>query len=126
MSSHDKLFAGLDEVGKEARHLILDSLYCDIFNLSNDLTGNLAENDIHWLAREIWFRSDWAHDRGRYDDLPESEREHWEEITRASITAMGMFMGRVADRCQAHAKVLHELLRADRAEQKRRREEGER
>lgn len=114
----DRIGESLDFVSTEAKRLVLDSLYCELFNLTGDLEGNTAERDIDWLASQIWLRMDLMRERRDFDRLTDDEKDHWRAVARATLEALPLFMSRVVDRWSDHAKVIGTMLHALRSEEK--------
>ncbi len=105
----------LDFVGAEARHLVMDAVYCALANSASDLEGNTAETDVNWFAFQIWGEARRDHNNHVWENvLSEDEREHWRTVARACLDRLPFLMSRMANRCRRAAEVANTLARAER------------
>lgn len=108
----------LDFVSREARTMVLDSLYCTLHNHANDLAGNTAETDLEWFAAKLW---EWrTHKPGFHWEqvLTDEEREEWRETARVALEVLPLLMSKIESRCRAYAQAIQTLLAAERKAEK--------
>ena len=92
----------LDFVSRDARCLVLDSVYCTLFNAAGTIDGNTEASDVEWFARQIHEEvNGW---RNQWEQVPEEVREEWRRIARAALVRLPYLMSRIAHRCQATAQ----------------------
>lgn len=99
---------------------LLDALYCQFANTTGELLGNTEANDIEWFARRLWEAEDDRRIGWHWEQvIGDEERERYRRWARTVLRELPMLMSRMAHRCEAHAKVIQTILRADRVEQGR-------
>jgi hypothetical protein len=108
----------LDFIGREAQDLVLDAVYCSLFNKAGELEGNTAASDIEWFAQRIWERTR-GNAFGNWNNLAEDTREFYREVARASLEALPVLMERIAARCRTQAQAVRTLLEANRRANKK-------
>lgn len=110
---HDHLLDSLDFVSRDARHLVIDAVYCAIFNAAGDLEGNTEKSDVEWFARQIW-QDVSGRVPGRWEGMTDDNKEFWRKVAKASLERLPYLMGRIAHRCRMYTQAINSLLKAER------------
>ena len=118
MKDESQLLGSLDFIGREARHLTIDAVHCELFNLSGSLLGNTPDSDVDWLARTIFGHVGGDYTNLAWEALPDSDKEWWLKVTSAAIDRLPDLMSRIAHRMQHYAKTLEALSKAERRQLK--------
>ena len=104
---------GLDFVSREARELVLDELYCRLFNAAGTLEGNTEASDLRWFTARLWSHVT-GNPAGGFDLLADDCRDFYFRVARAALESLPYLMGRVARRMRVQAEVVNALLKAER------------
>jgi hypothetical protein len=103
----------LDFVGRDARHKVVDAVYCVLFNAAGTLEGNTEKNDVEWLARRMYE----INVRGvgtAWDYLEDDTKNEYLNMSKLAIQCLPLLTERIANRYRAYTDALHTLVKAER------------
>jgi len=106
----------LDFCSQKERYHVAGALYCHLHNTAQELAGNTADNDVQWIARELY--RDFKSRRPGIEDIAQAtpeERSQWEDIARVCLRIMPHLQQRIASRLIELSKVMADIECAERA-----------
>jgi hypothetical protein len=113
MSKETLLEDALDYIGQDARHLVMDSLFCTLHNTWATLAGNKPEEDAYWIARclyDVRRMEGGAH----FDNLSPENQQYWLDLGQSVMDLLPSYCSRVAARMDAARKLIELQAKVER------------
>lgn len=107
----------LDFCGQKERYYVADALYCHLHNTGQALEGNTDENDVEWMARNLY--EEWASQNysvcTQWNLASDEAKVKFRDFARVCLKMMPRLQQRIASRLILMSKVLQDIERAERA-----------